>query len=116
MPPIFRAWWLKLFLSRIGDMKESFKLLKLGLCHIKSQKMKRSILLILPPIMINLGRSMYPHIDQYIKEYLDLGQADVFPSSRLDNEVFKLHSFSFGIGICGLTDCFQDVLDKKQRE
>jgi hypothetical protein len=59
---------------------------------------------------------MYPHIDQYTKEYLDLCRAGILPCSGLDNQVIKLHSLSFGIGICGLADCFQDILSEKQRE
>jgi hypothetical protein len=59
---------------------------------------------------------MYPHIDQYTKEYLNLCRAGILPGSGLDNRVFEVHSLSFSIGICELADRFQDILSKKEGE
>jgi hypothetical protein len=83
---------------------------------MQPREMRRSIFQVIPEIMINPWRYMYPHIDQYTKEYLNLCRTGILPSSGLDNRVFKLYSLSFGIGIYGLADCFQKVLCKKERE
>jgi hypothetical protein len=85
MPPILRARRPKFVIAGIGNMKELLQLLKSSLCYIQPWEVGRSIFQVIPEIIINSWRSMYPYIDQYIKEYLDLCWVGILPSSGLDN-------------------------------